>query len=153
MTTHNASLFFRHCILRSPRLLRRDLWLSARKAPPTWYKWSWQKFDEYGLAVDPCGGRIQRGGQADPTRKHQNGRHGIQLPDRAHPTRHDMSSGLTLGIERRPVADGLHHGRLTRTHRRNQRNIERVGAVWRHDSHRPSSLRSVRQAVVQPQPD
>jgi hypothetical protein len=53
MVAHNASPFFRQCILHSPRLLMRDLWLRPRKAPLTWYKWSWQKFDEYGLPVDP----------------------------------------------------------------------------------------------------
>jgi hypothetical protein len=54
VAAHNASPFFRHCILHSPRLLRRDrwlLWLCPRKTPLTWYNWSWQKFNGHGFPV------------------------------------------------------------------------------------------------------
>jgi hypothetical protein len=57
MATVNASPFFGRCVFHSPRLLRKNPWLlwlcPTRKVALTWYEWTWQKLDEYGLPIDP----------------------------------------------------------------------------------------------------
>ena len=62
MTTVNAAPFFDRCVFHSSRLLRKNPWLlwlcPTRNVPLTWYEWTWRKFDENSLPVDPAEGEV-----------------------------------------------------------------------------------------------